>query len=130
MNTVIHISSCPFSHLLAISANLYELLRPGDYLKPGEDEIEGLRARLDERLSPVVGDAGSWGEDGVDQKPSGEWEIGDCIAQWWRPGFETFMVSNAVGLELDSERGIGVVDPLFLSSFLSTPVPIHTSPYH
>jgi cleavage and polyadenylation specificity factor subunit 5 len=21
-----------------------------------------------------------------------EWEIGDCLAQWWRPNFETFMV--------------------------------------
>jgi len=23
-----------------------------------------------------------------------EWEIGDCLAQWWRPNFETFMVSS------------------------------------
>jgi hypothetical protein len=23
----------------------------------------------------------------------GDWEIGDCLAQWWRPNFETFMVS-------------------------------------
>jgi hypothetical protein len=22
----------------------------------------------------------------------GDWEIGDCLAQWWRPNFETFMV--------------------------------------
>lgn len=20
-----------------------------------------------------------------------DWEIGDCLAQWWRPNFETFM---------------------------------------
>ena len=23
-----------------------------------------------------------------------EWEIGDCLAQWWRPNFETFMVCH------------------------------------
>ena len=21
----------------------------------------------------------------------GEWMVGDCLAQWWRPNFETFM---------------------------------------
>ena len=26
--------------------------------------------------------------DGVNE---GEWEIGDTLAQWWRPNFETFM---------------------------------------
>jgi cleavage and polyadenylation specificity factor subunit 5 len=55
--------------------------RPGDYLKPGEDEINGLKARLDDRLAPNLAAA----EDS-------DWEIGDCLAQWWRPNFETFMV--------------------------------------
>ncbi|KAL5638831.1 hypothetical protein ACGC1H_003254 [Rhizoctonia solani] len=59
--------------------------RPGDYLKPGEDESEGLKARLDERLAPLPGSAQHLGHDG-------DWEIGDCLAQWWRPNFETFMV--------------------------------------
>ncbi|KAL5638830.1 hypothetical protein ACGC1H_003254 [Rhizoctonia solani] len=58
--------------------------RPGDYLKPGEDESEGLKARLDERLAPLPGSAQHLGHDG-------DWEIGDCLAQWWRPNFETFM---------------------------------------
>jgi cleavage and polyadenylation specificity factor subunit 5 len=26
----------------------------------------------------------------------GDWEIGDCLAQWWRPNFETFMVTRAL----------------------------------
>lgn len=57
---------------------------PGDYLKPGEDETNGLKARLNERLAPLGG---------ADESDEGDWEIGDCLAQWWRPNFETFMVS-------------------------------------
>ena len=62
--------------------------RPGDYLKPGEDEIEGLKKRLDERLAPPTDSRQFNSSHGVDN----EWEIGDCLAQWWRPNFETFMV--------------------------------------
>lgn len=62
--------------------------RPGDYLKPGEDELDGLKRRLDDRLAPP-GDSMQFNSThGVDN----EWEIGDCLAQWWRPNFETFMV--------------------------------------
>ena len=60
--------------------------RPGDYLKPGEDELEGLKRRLDERLAPIEG------QYEVDTSGENDWEIGDCLAQWWRPNFETFMV--------------------------------------
>lgn len=64
-------------------------LSPGDYLQPGEDEITGLKKRLDDRLAP----------DGPQSVPvggeaDGDWEIGDCLAQWWRPNFETFMVNT------------------------------------
>lgn len=62
------------------------LSRPGDYLKPGEDDIEGLKRRLDERLAPPSGQFDD--SHGVDN----DWEIGDCISQWYRPNFETFMV--------------------------------------
>ena len=61
---------------------------PGDYLKPGEDEIEGLKRRLDERLAPPPGSQ----FDQITHGINNEWEIGDCLAQWWRPNFETFMV--------------------------------------
>ncbi|THH28843.1 hypothetical protein EUX98_g5340 [Antrodiella citrinella] len=60
---------------------------PGDYLKPGEDEIEGLKKRLDDRLAPPAESRQFNASHGVDN----EWEIGDCLAQWWRPNFETFM---------------------------------------
>lgn len=63
-------------------------------MKPGEDEITGLKARLDERLAPPANSLQFRDKDhGMDN----DWEIGDCLAQWWRPNFETFMV----GLVLD-----------------------------
>lgn len=58
--------------------------RPGDYLKPDEDEIEGLKSRLNERLAPV---GNQFSGEGVNH----DWEIGDTLAQWWRPNFETFL---------------------------------------
>ena len=64
------------------------ILSPGDYLKPGEDEIEGLKRRLDDRLAPPAESRQFNASHGVDN----DWEIGDCLAQWWRPNFETFMV--------------------------------------
>jgi hypothetical protein len=67
------------------------ILRPGDYLKPGEDELEGLKRRLDDRLAPPSDSRQFNASHGIDN----DWEIGDCLAQWWRPNFETFMVRNA-----------------------------------
>ena len=64
--------------------------RPGDYLKPGEDELEGLKRRLDERLAPPSDSRQFNASHGIDN----DWEIGDCLAQWWRPNFETFMVRD------------------------------------
>jgi len=96
----IHISSCSklptrFSSCKSafLAGRLYihlSLCRPGDYLKPGEDDVEGLKRRLDERLAPPPESKQFNASHGVDN----EWEIGDCLAQWWRPNFETFMVSN------------------------------------
>lgn len=71
-------------------------IRPGDYLKPGEDEIEGLKRRLDERLAPPPGvqfdNIPAPTVKSEHDNNSSDWEIGDCLAQWWRPNFETFMV--------------------------------------
>ena len=69
--------------------------RPGDYLKPGEDEVDGLKRRLDERLAPPTDSRQFNASHGVDN----EWEIGDCLAQWWRPNFETFMVRTVLSVE-------------------------------
>ena len=86
--------------------------RPGDYLKPGEDDIEGLKRRLDERLAPPVESKQFNASHGVDN----EWEIGDCLAQWWRPNFETFMV-----------RSSSLYRPTSAEPFLSTRLCQHTS---
>ncbi|MCJ1285434.1 hypothetical protein MMC26_004774 [Xylographa opegraphella] len=57
---------------------------PGDYLLPEDDETEGFKSRLNERLAPV---GNQFSGEGVND----EWQIGDTLAQWWRPNFETFM---------------------------------------
>ncbi len=85
--TCCHCSACYFYALATIGPDLASP-RPGDYLKPGEDEVEGLKRRLDERLAPPTDSRQFNSSHGVDN----EWEIGDCLAQWWRPNFETFMV--------------------------------------
>ena len=82
-------SSCESAILLpSLDMSNPAWARPGDYLKPGEDEIEGLKKRLDDRLAPPPESRQFNASHGVDN----EWEIGDCLAQWWRPNFETFMV--------------------------------------
>lgn len=78
---VCHEHNHPHILMLQIANAFFKL--PGDYLKHGDEEIEGFKTRLDERLAPV----GSL-SDGQDPA---DWHIGDCLAQWWRPNFETFM---------------------------------------
>lgn len=58
--------------------------RPGDYLHEDVDEVSGFKTRLSERLAPV---GSQFSGEGVND----DWEIGDTLAQWWRPNFETFM---------------------------------------
>ena len=62
-----------------------QCFRPGDYLLPDAEEIPGFKQRLNERLAPI---GSQFSGEGVNE---GEWEIGDTLAQWWRPNFETFM---------------------------------------
>jgi cleavage and polyadenylation specificity factor subunit 5 len=78
----VNLSNNDYSFLIFI------FVRPGDYLKPGEDEIEGLKARLDERLAPVVNTYNN--NNNISSHE--DWQIGECLSVWWRPNFETFMV--------------------------------------
>lgn len=68
----------------AARADACDIPRPGDYLRDDEDEIEGFKARLNERLAPS---GTQFSGEGVND----EWHIADTLAQWWRPNFETFM---------------------------------------
>jgi len=55
--------------------------RPGNQLRPGEDEIEGMKARLNHQLGapPGMGDPP-------------QWEVGELVACWWRPKAENYLV--------------------------------------
>ncbi len=76
---VVHEHNHPHILMLQIANAFFKL--PGDYLRPEDDEVSGFVTRMNERLAPV--------------KPETEedttWEIGECIASWYRPNFETFM---------------------------------------
>ncbi|KKK18746.1 cleavage and polyadenylation specific factor 5 [Aspergillus ochraceoroseus] len=50
----------------------------------GREETDRFKKRLNERLAPV---GSQFSGEGVNE----DWEIGDTLAQWWRPNFETFM---------------------------------------
>ncbi|KDN39155.1 cleavage and polyadenylation specificity factor, 25 kDa subunit [Tilletiaria anomala UBC 951] len=86
---VVHEHGHPHVLMLQIANAFFKL--PGDYLRPGEDETEGIKERLDARLAPVASDPASFGPAGPMGGAGGDWEVGDCLAQWWRPAFETFM---------------------------------------
>ena len=77
-----HSSSCKLSReSFAANADYYS---PGDYLRAEDDEIDGFKARLNECLAPV-------GTQFTGEGVNDEWVVGDTLAQWWRPNFETFM---------------------------------------
>jgi len=83
----VHEHNHPHVLMLQIANAFFKL--PGDYLLPHEEEIPGFRARLTERLSPPEGTSLLDNED-AEEGPD-EWNVYDCVAQWWRPNFETFM---------------------------------------
>ncbi|KAF1991228.1 cleavage and polyadenylation specificity factor, 25 kDa subunit [Aulographum hederae CBS 113979] len=77
-----HEHKSPHILMLQIANAFFKL--PGDYLQAEDDEIEGFKTRLNDRLAPV---GSQFSGEGVND----EWQIGDTLAQWWRPNFETFM---------------------------------------
>ena len=83
----VHEHNHPHVLMLQIANAFFKL--PGDYLLPHEEEIPGFQARLAERLSPPEGS--SLADQFVTEDGADEWRIHDCVAQWWRPNFETFM---------------------------------------
>ncbi|CAN6705700.1 unnamed protein product [Malus baccata var. baccata] len=76
-NLLVQEHNHPHILLLQIGNTFCKL--PGGRLKPGENEIEGLKRKLTSKLganSPAL---------------VPDWQIGECVAIWWRPNFETIM---------------------------------------
>jgi cleavage and polyadenylation specificity factor subunit 5 len=76
---VCHEHNHPHVLMLQIANAFFKL--PGDYLLPEDDEIDGFKKRLNERLAPT----------NPTSEEDTDWEVGDVLAQWFRPGFETFL---------------------------------------
>eukprot|EP00803_Ostreobium_quekettii_P010418 evm.model.scf_2415.1 EVM.evm.TU.scf_2415.1 scf_2415:6628-8717(+) len=67
----------PHVLLLQIGNTFFKL--PGGRLRPGEDEVSGLKRKLTNSLSPADASLGP------------RWEVGECIGIYWRPNFETIL---------------------------------------
>ncbi|KAF9000555.1 hypothetical protein BDZ89DRAFT_1050845, partial [Hymenopellis radicata] len=52
---------------------------------------DGLKRVLDDRLAPRLAPTTGSERFNASHGVVNDWEIGDCLAQWWRPNFETFM---------------------------------------
>lgn len=78
-----HENGHPYILMLQIGNAFYKL--PGDYLRPGIDEEEGLAQHLSDTFGPEPGSEGS--EDGQNY----DWNIQHCLSQWWRPNFDPFL---------------------------------------
>lgn len=66
-------------HLLLLQTASQSIRLPGGKLRPGEDEVEGLKRKLANVLSPAAASLAI------------DWQIGECIATYWRPHFEPHM---------------------------------------
>ena len=75
---VCHEHNHPHVLMLQIANAIFKL--PGDYLRAEDEEIQGFKARLNDRLAPTHPKEGDL-----------DWTIGECLAQWWRPNHETFL---------------------------------------
>ncbi|KAK5079521.1 hypothetical protein LTR70_009584 [Exophiala xenobiotica] len=75
---VCHEHNHPHVLMLQIANAFFKL--PGDYLPAQAEELSAFASLLNSRLAPT------------NPTPQDlEWDIGDCLAQWWRPNHETFL---------------------------------------
>jgi len=66
-----------FPHILIFADTEKNYFLPGGRLRKDEDEVEGLKRKLQTKLHPDLL-----------QHDQIEWEVGEQIAVWWRPNFE------------------------------------------
>ncbi|GAB5366990.1 hypothetical protein AAMO2058_001191300 [Amorphochlora amoebiformis] len=67
-----------FPHVLLLQINSAFFKLPGGRLRPGENEVDGLKRKLTNRLASIH----------EDFRP--KWEIGDLLSVWYRPTFEPY----------------------------------------
>ncbi|KAK3123354.1 hypothetical protein QOZ80_8AG0629250 [Eleusine coracana subsp. coracana] len=67
-------------HVLLLQVRNSSFVLPGGRLRPGEEDVQGLKRKLSSKLS-VVGDSDDFTGD-VD-----DWQVGECIGMWWRSEF-------------------------------------------
>uniref|UniRef100_A0A0D9X7M7 Pre-mRNA cleavage factor Im 25 kDa subunit n=1 Tax=Leersia perrieri TaxID=77586 RepID=A0A0D9X7M7_9ORYZ len=67
-------------HLLLLQVRNSSFLLPGGRLRPGEQDVQGLKRKLSSKLSLV----GHQDDEDEDDK----WQIGECIGMWWRSEFD------------------------------------------
>lgn len=67
---------------------------PGGKLKPGEDEVEGLKRKLRSKLAPAASSVAiNWearrgARARLRRLSRAALQVGECVANWWRPDFE------------------------------------------
>ncbi|KAH6569762.1 hypothetical protein BASA50_009756 [Batrachochytrium salamandrivorans] len=76
---LVHEHGHPHILMLQVANSYYRL--PGGILKPGEDEVEGLKLRINQKLAPI----------GHDQTSDSDFDVGELIGVWWRPNVESIM---------------------------------------
>lgn len=76
---LVHHRNHPHVLLLQVGFSFFKL--PGGRLRPGEDEAEGMKRKLGNKLGPPP-------EMGL-AEPA--WQVGDCSGMWWRPNFEQYL---------------------------------------
>eukprot|EP01025_Chloroclados_australasicus_P045105 TRINITY_DN4919_c1_g1_i1.p1 TRINITY_DN4919_c1_g1~~TRINITY_DN4919_c1_g1_i1.p1 ORF type:complete len:274 (-),score=26.30 TRINITY_DN4919_c1_g1_i1:285-1016(-) len=67
----------PHVLLMQIGNSFFKL--PGGRLRPGEDELEGMKRKLNNNLGPLS------------EEHKIDWQVGQCIGVYYRPNFDTIM---------------------------------------
>jgi hypothetical protein len=85
-------------------------LRPGGYLDPTETDEDGIITRLNEQLGVPLDVPG---QNLYEVPDGGDWQVAECLSTWWRPNFDTFLVS---GLCAETSSSQLIMDAVPLSA--------------
>lgn len=90
---LVHDHGHPHVLLLQLANSTFFKLPDGN-LNPGEDPIEGLSRNLYEKFgNPSLSSCPTINTKNPSMTAT-SWQIGDCLAVWYRPQFETHLVSS------------------------------------